>query len=125
MFRCQRRRQKPGIHLPSPANTPVVAVPAGLAAITTKEEELSCEINKLKEALAQLGEEYLGKQDQRVAAVRRGDKELARKLLGEMQEILRRMAAIQHHVPVLERQREELGWRMDAERRRRDETGEM
>ena len=107
MLKIQRR--KPGIHLRLPAIAPVVAVPAGLAALTTEEERLSCKINNLKEALAKLGEEYSEKQDKRVAARRRGDIKLAESLVGEMQDIVQSMAAIQHHVQGLDKQREQLG----------------
>ena len=122
MLRSHRRRPGNGIHLSSPAEKPDVAVPAGLADLTTEEQRLSQEIDNFKGALAKLGEEYLRLQDQRVAARRRGEMKLAEKVVGEMQDILRRMAAIQHCVPRLEKQREQLGWRMDAEKRRQDET---
>lgn len=115
------RRLRPGqqgIHLHTPAIESVADVPAGLAALIVERKKITQELKKLKVTLASLNAESSKLQEQRVAAQKKGDRELAEELVSELQDLLHRIAVLQHHIPKVEKQKEQLGWRMDVERRR-------
>jgi len=95
-------------------------MPSGLAALVARDEELSSKINSRRAKLASLGEEYLEKQHSRMQSIRspQGTPLLVQAIERAMNTLLRRMARLEQVVRELESEREQLGWRLSAERRR-------
>ena len=101
-------------------------IPGGVAELLARDEELTRKIDSQRAELASLGEEYLEKQESRLQAIRssHGAPLLVRAIEKAMNELLRRMARLERTIRELEREREQLGWRLSAERRRGRDTPE-